>query len=337
MTTTTYNITDATTGLPWSGGGSVTITDPSLAVAQAMVQAAANIGRRALTLSCPTLGLYPSGQPQTFTYQPGPAPVGYWQATYAAIFAAIGSSTTLSQQESVVGQTIAASLKLAGNAYDLGSTAGVKNASLYALQRNAWAQVVASPAWLELDRVCRYAYGSIASQAAIVQAAFAGTGPVWQPSTLFGSATGLLFHPTITPGYCIPNPTNGFVYSGYGTTGSTQPTFPTVIGQTSTGDGYVTGWTCVAATGQAGAVLPFDQTLNSVITLNLRYSAAQQLASGNSALLSLLTTAQAGWATALAAQPAQNGSQDYTSFVVTQVLQNFIGQAQTWLAAESFQ
>ena len=174
-------------------------------------------------------------------------------------------------------------------------------------------------------------------EAAIVQAAFAGTGPVWQPNTLFGSATGLLFHPTITPGYCIPNPTNGFVYSGYGTTGSTQPTFPTVIGQTSTGDGYVTGWTCVAATGQAGAVLPFDQTLNSVITLNLRYSAAQQLASGNSALLSLLTTAQAGWATALAAQPAQNGSQDNTSFVVTQVLQNFIGQAQTWLAAESFQ
>ncbi len=334
---TTYVITDAQTGLPWRQGGSVTIPEPSIAVAQSMTATWATIAQRALVLSCPTLISYPNGQPQTWTYQPGPVPVGYWMATYEAIFAAIGASTTITSQESATGQTVAAALLAAGNQFDYFSTAGVKNGLLYALQRNAWTQVLAQPAWLDLDRLCRYAYSSVASQAGIVQAAFAGTGPAWSASTSFGTVLFNGFAYILTPGYCVPNPTNGFVYQGYGTTGGYQPSWPTTIGATVRDTSGTFTWTCVAATGSAGAALPFDQTLAAVTTLNLRYLAAQGLVSANPALLSLLAVAQTAWATALAAQPAANPAADAASLIVTTALNSALAQAQSWLGAVNFQ
>ena len=329
---TTYVITDAQTGLPWRGGGSIPIPEPSIAVAQAMTAAWATIAQRSLILSCPSLATFANGQPQTWTYQPGPQPVGFWVATYNAIFAAIGSSTSLSPQESQVGQTIARGLKTTGNVYDYFSTAGCRNGLLYALQRNAWATVLAQPAWLELDRVCRYAYASIASQAIQVQAAFAGTAPVWQPSTFYSGGGGIY---SVVATYVIPNPANGFAYQGAGTTGSSPPVWPTTLGATVS-DGSVT-WTCVAATGPAGAVLPFDQTLNAVVTLNLRYNAALTLAGASVPLTSMLNVANAQWAAALAAQPAANPASDAASLTATTFLTAYLAEANTWLAAVNFQ
>jgi len=317
---------------------SVTIAEPSLAVAQAMAQSAATITRSAITLSSTTYA------GQSWTYQPGAAPVGYWIGTYNEVWSTLGSSSTLDAQESAVGQSLAAALQTAGNAYDLASTQGVKNASVYALQRGAWADVLAEPAWLELDRLCRFAYTTIASNAALTQAAFAGVALSWQPSTSYGSSG---------PSFIVPSPANGFVYSTTDyvanvndalTSGTRQPTWPTTIGA-KVADQYgeiVVGgspkWTCIAAVpSSAGAALPFDQTLAAEQTLLARYRASTAIASGNAPILAMLSAAYSAWQTAAAAMPAADAGQDAASATATANLNAALANAQTWISAASFQ
>jgi hypothetical protein len=335
VSTTTYTLSYAASLATFA---TPTITDPSLAVAQAMAQNAATVLQQAITLTSSAL----TGQ--SWTYNPGPAPVGYWVAQYNAVFAALGSSSTLNAQESAEGQTLASALLSAGQAYDTTSTAGVKNQSTYALQRNAWATVLAAPAWLELDRVCRYVYASIASNAQQTQAAFAGTAPTWQPSTSYG------YNPLIdingTPSFVIPSPPNGYCYSTYdyaqghnygtGESGSSQPSFPAgPLGATVVDNGSVT-WVCVAATGSAGAALLFDSTLNALETLLLRYNAAVSIASASAPLLAMLRGAYSSWTTAAAAQPSANAALDAASATATANLNAALANAQTWVAAATF-
>lgn len=332
MTSTTYTLQFASSLAIFA---QPSITDPSLAVAQAMAQAAATILQQTITLTSAALA------GQSWTYNPGPAPTGFWVPQYNAVFQAIGSTSTLNAQESTLGQSLAATLLSAGKTYDLTSTAGVKNPGIYALQRNAWASVLAMPAWNELDRVARYIYASVASNAQITQAAFAGTAPPWQPATVYG------YNPLAfiggSPSYVVPSPANGFCYSTYdfslgnnyyGFSGSIAPNWPTIIGATVV-DGSVT-WVCVAQTKPSGTALPFDQTLGALETLLLRYNAAAAIASANASLASMLTAAFSAWQTASAAQPAANAAIDAVSATATAALNAALANAETWVAAATF-
>lgn len=305
-----------------------------------MGQAAATALQQAVVLTSPSL------PGQSWTYNPGPAPVGYWMATYNAVFAALGSSSTLDAQESAEGQTLAAALLAAGNTYDVVSTSGVKNATPYALQRAAWATVVAQPAWLELDRVCRFAYSTIATNLPVAQAAFAGTAPTWQPSTGYGLASfvgGVLI---IAPSFVVPSPANGYCFSSSdyvantftsGTSGASMPAFPAGPVGAKVSDGSLV-WTCLAQTvSPAGAVLPFDATLAAQETLLARYSAATQIASGSAALITMLSGPFAAWQAAVAAQPSANPAADAASATATQALVAALANAQTWISAATFQ
>ncbi len=318
MTVTTFLLSYTLTGLPWQSF--VLTGSQRLAMAQAASQQAATVLQQGLTLSS-------TAYSETWAYSAGGVPVGTWVPAYNSVFSTIGASTSLTSGESAIGQSLAAQLQAAGNAYDAGATPGVKNSGVYALTRNAWCGLVMAPAWYELDRLCRYAFQTYSPSDALSTAAFAGQGTTWAASLAL-----------VADSFFVPNPANGYCYeclSSTGTTGGTQPTWSTTLG-TDFGDVAGNTWQCLAAVQAAGTALPFDPTLAADTTLVARKTATLLFASGSAPIVTMVGSAYATFLAAFGSQPAANPTADALTVTLTANLNSALAAVRQWVAAATF-
>lgn len=129
------------------------------------------------------------------------------------------------------------------------------------------------PIWESIDQAARYLWtvDNGASSPAEVQAGFgiasAGSGIAWKANVQIPSG-----------GVIAPTQPAGFYYVaiGWGSTGATEPTWPTVLGQTVQDGGQV--WLCAVPTTSTMQPLPFDPSWATREALQVRLTAAAALA-----------------------------------------------------------
>jgi hypothetical protein len=251
-----------------------------------------------------------------------------WPATVTAVQAVLDGPPSPTQATIALGVFARNAVSFAGNIYDQGSNDGILNNSAYAVAMQAWG-VAASAAWLELDRVCRAIYKLCPPPSNFALGAFGmpGVRP-WQPKTFYSSSPGTAVMPTVQ---------NGFSFSllSPGTSSATEPVWKTGLGN-FTPDGPLT-WVCTAATtGSSGgqpAVLPWDITLVSTVSLGARLTASEIASMRNPGLFALLTGAFSAYAGLGVSMPIPNPAADLVSTEVNNVLVSFIANAQAWMDA----
>jgi hypothetical protein len=105
-----------------------------------------------------------------------------WKPTVAAVQTALDATHGGSGIQTE-GVSLRDTLSAAGAAYDSGSLDGATNTSPQAVAYQTWASNSGSPAWVELDRVCRYVV-SVVGLTSATTAAFGVTTTTTKPTPL---------------------------------------------------------------------------------------------------------------------------------------------------------
>jgi hypothetical protein len=223
------------------------------------------------------------------------------------------------------------------------------NQSAYAISFKNWWLSGGSGAfanWTELDRQSRSIFSQAVAQTTSGFGALPSAFSSYSQMAPFGTVsieTNLAWKASTSysiGNYVSPSPGNGFYYfaTTAGSSGSSQPTFPTTFAATVVDSGVT--WRCdiPVAPGNVPALLVADASLQTQTCLQARASSATAIAGsvGNPGAPGSLSVANSAWTTAISSRPTPNPTTDANSTSLINALQSALANCNAWLSSLSF-